>query len=128
MVLRKIHEGVLYKERDFIKKFIEINTEARKVAKNDFKKDFYKLTSNSVFGKTMENKRDRAKIAIVNGLSENARLKKLVSQPHFRDAFVFEDSKLVSLRMGESTVTLDKPIFVGQATLDCAKGDMYDRH
>ena len=48
MVLKKIHEGISYEEQDFMKKFIEINAEARKVAKNDFEKDFYKLMSNSV--------------------------------------------------------------------------------
>ena len=74
MVLRKIHEGISYEEQDFMKKFIEINAEARKIARNDFEKDFYKLMSNSVFGKTMENMRDQAKIEIVNGLSEVARV------------------------------------------------------
>ena len=57
MVLRKIHEGMSYEEQDFMKEFIESNAEARKVAKNDFEKDFYKLMSNSVFGKTMKNVR-----------------------------------------------------------------------
>ena len=83
IVLRKIHKEISYEEQDFIKKFIEINAETRKIARNDFEKDFYKLMSNSVFGKTMENVRDRAKVEIVNGLSEGVRLGRLVSQPAF---------------------------------------------
>ena len=53
---------------------------------------------------------------------------KINIKPNFRGAFIFEDSELVSVRMGESTVTLDKPIFDGQTTLDCAKVLMYDWH
>ena len=110
-----------------MKEFIDINAEARKVAKNEFEKDFCKHMSNNVFGKTMENVRNRSKIKIVNGRDEN-RLLRYISKLNFRGAFIFEDSELVSLSMGESTVTLDKPIFDGQTTLDNAKVSMYDWH
>ena len=130
MKLKKVHAGISYEERDYMKEFIDINAEARKVARNDFEKDFYKRMSNSVFGKTMENVRNRSKIKIVNGSDENGekRLLKLISKPNFRGVFIFEDSQLASVRMGESTVTLDKPIFDGQTTLDNAKVSMYDWH
>ena len=36
-----------------MKELIDIDAEARKVAKNEFEKDFYKLMSNSVYRKTM---------------------------------------------------------------------------
>ena len=51
MVMKKIHEGISYEERDFMKKFIDINAEARMVAKDDFEKDLYKRMSTACLRK-----------------------------------------------------------------------------
>ena len=125
--LTKIHRGVKYRESNFLEEYIASNTASRINAKNEFEKDFYKLMNNSVFGKTMENVRERSKIKIVNG-QNTEKLEKLIAKPNYKGAFVFEDSNLVSVNMGESTVLLNKPIYLGQAILDISKTLMYDFH
>ena len=57
-----------------------MNTELRKVAKNDFKKYFFKLMNNSVFEKTMENIRKHRDIKLV---TTNKKRSKLVSEPNY---------------------------------------------
>ena len=75
----KIHRG--FNEKPFMKDYIDLNTKLRANAKNDFEKDFFKLMNNSVFGKTMENIRNRIDVRLAN---ERKKALNLASKPNFQ--------------------------------------------
>ena len=86
MKLKKIWRGIGFREEAFMKPFIEWNTKLRTAAKNDFEKELFKLASNAVYGKTMENVRNRINMKLVNDRKKKANLVKKI---HFKHATKF---------------------------------------
>ena len=63
--LKKVHRVLELDQEPWMEPYIKTSTKFRKQAKSDFETDFYKLMNNSVFGKTMENLRNRVDGKIV---------------------------------------------------------------
>ena len=78
--LKKIHRIIEFNQEVWLKPYIDMNTELRKAAKNDFEKDLFKLMNNSIFGKTMENIRKHRDIKLVK---TDKKRSKLVSEPNY---------------------------------------------
>ena len=121
LCLRKVHRAISFKQANFLKPFIEFNTEKRKNAKNDFEKDLFKLMNNSVYGKTMENVRKHGDYEIVN---TPERFQKLVNKPLFKHRYIINED-LVIVEKDKHTVELNKPIYMGMSILDYSKTHMY---
>ena len=85
----KIHRVLEFKQRKWLKSYIDFNKEMRKDAKNSFEKDFFKLMNNSVFGKTMENLRKRSNVEL---LTDEKRLLKLTSKPTYISHKIFDEN------------------------------------
>ena len=124
LILKKIHRGIKFTESEWLKPYIDMNTNLRTQAKNNFEKDFFKLKNNSVFGKTMENIRNRVNVKLVNTKEQ---LRKLVSKPNFKSRNIFNEN-LVSVHMKKTSLTMNKPVYLGMCILDLSKTLMFDFH
>ena len=100
-----------------------MNTELRKLAKNDFEKDLFKLMNNSVFGKTMENIRKHRDIKLV---TTDKKRSKLVSEPNYHTInLISEDLSIIEMKK-TSKVKMNKPICLGLSILEISNLSILD--
>ena len=99
-----------------------MNTELRKLAKNDFEKDLFKLMNNSVFEKTMENIRKHRDIKLVTADKKRS---KLVSEPNYHTInLISEDLSIIEMK--KTKVKMKKPIDLGLSILEISKTLIYE--
>ena len=121
--LKKIHRIIEFNQEAWLKPYIDMNTELRKVAENDFKKDFFKLMNNSVFGKTTENIRKHRNIHKL--VTADKKRNKLVSEPNYHTInYISEDLSIIE--MNKTKVKMNKPIYLGLSILEISKILMYE--
>ena len=120
--LKKVHRIIEFNQKACLKQYIDMNTELRKVAGNDFEKDFYKLMKNAVFGKTMINIRKHRNIKLV---TTDKKRSKLVSEPNYHTINLISED-LPNIEMKKTTVKMNKPIYLGLSILEISKILMYE--
>ena len=120
--LKKVYRVIEFEQEAWLKEYIDVNTELRKKATNDFEKDFFKLMNNAVFGKTMENVRKHRDIKLVKS---DKKRNKLVLEPNFHTIKLI-DNNLAITEMKKVKVKMNKPIYLGLSILDISKITMYE--
>ena len=91
LVFKKVHKVIKFNQNAWLKQYIDMNTDLRKKAKNDFEKDFFKLMNNVVFGKTMENVRKYRDIKLV---TNERKRNYLVSERNYHTTKFFTETLL----------------------------------
>ena len=102
--LTRIHRGIKFEESEWLKPYIDMNTKLRTKGNIDFEKYFFKLMNNSVFGKTMENIRNRVNIKLVN---DREKAKKLTAKPNFKHLNIFCE-ELIAVHMKKTSLIFNK--------------------
>ena len=120
--LKKVHRIIEFNQEAWFKPYIDLNTELRKIAKNDFEKDFFKLMNNAVFGKTMANVRKHRDIKLV---TTDKKRSKLVSEPNYHTINLISEN-LSIIEMRRTKVKMNKPIYLGLPILEISKLLMYE--
>ena len=119
---KKVHRIIKFNQKAWLKPYIEMNTELRKLVKDDFEKDLFKLMNNAVFGKAMENVRKHRNIKLV---TTDKKRNKLISEPNYHTMnYISKDLSIIE--MNKTRVKMNKPIYLGLSILDISKILMYE--
>ncbi len=128
--LNCIHRVLTFNQKKWLEPYIELNTQCRQNAKNDFEKLFFKLMNNSIYGKTMENVENRRNIYLVTNwkkIGNTNGAQNLIARPNFMHSTIFTEN-FVAIELQKTEIKYTKPIYIGFSVLDISKTLMYKFH
>ncbi|KYN17530.1 hypothetical protein ALC57_10179 [Trachymyrmex cornetzi] len=119
--ITKIHRVLQLAQFAWLRDYIELNTQFRTRAKNDFEKNLYKLMNNAVFGKTMDNVRNHIDVKLLTKWDGRYGAEAMIAKSNFHSRSVFAEN-LIAVKLRKLEVKFDKPIYVGH--IECK--DVYE--
>lgn len=125
--LTKVHKILKFKQSKWLNDYIELNTKERTKSKTAFEKELFKKMNNSIYGKTLENVRNRQQVVLINRWDGRYGLQARIANPLFKRNVIFNEN-LVACEMYQGNVYMTKPVIIGAAILEIAKCKMYEFH
>ena len=94
--MKKVHGVIKFDQNAWLKPYVDMNTDLRKKAKNDFEKNFFKLMNSTVFGKNTENvrKHQTCHNRNIKLVTTERRRNYLISEPSFHSNKFFTENLL----------------------------------
>lgn len=99
---------------------------ARKAAKNEFEKNLFEVMINAVFGKTVENIRNRSNNKLIISWSGPYGAGAMISKLELKNCTFFNEN-LIAIKSNKTEIFFNQPIYVGMAFIDLSK-TIYDFH
>jgi len=119
----QVHSVYEYAQDYILQDYIDFNTKKCASAKNDFERDFFKLSNNSIYGKMLQDILKQNDCVITT--DDNVALKHF-SDPAFKSAQFAEETYFIS--KAKKSVKYNRPTYVGTTILDLSKVLMLDFH
>ena len=117
MKLIKIDRILSFKQSNWLKSYTDFNTKKRKESNDEFNKGLYKLMSNCIYGKGIENIRKIVNIKLIN---DRRVYLKCVNKLSFISSKII-DRGFVAVHCSKKVLTLNKPIYTGFCILELSK-------
>ena len=117
LILRKVHKVIKFKQKAWLKPYIDMNTKLRQKAKNSFEEDFFKLIIMQFLEKTMENFRKHRNIKFA---TTERRRNYLVSEPNYHITKFFAE-KLLAMKMRKTQIIMNSSLYLKLPILDLSQ-------
>ena len=118
----RIHRGIKFKQAPIMKSYVDFNSMKRAQATNSFDTNFYKLLSNSLFGKTIERPEKRSRVILTGSKKKH---EQLVGSLCYKQTKIINPD-LVGITMTHPTTKVVKPCYLGISILELSKWHMYN--
>ena len=117
----KIRRILCFKRSNWLKSYVDFNTQKRKESSSEFDKSFFKLMINCIYGKSCESVRKRMNVKLINNRKTYMRC---VNKRNFISQKIF-NKNFVAVHCSKTVLTLNKPIYIGFYILELSKFLMY---